>query len=504
MSISFSRYVNITSGLQGVAQVGSRNLNGLIVTSNPLVPTGTVLNFASATAVGAYFGTTSEEYYRAVFYFSFISKNTQQPQQLSFWFWNNDVATGSLIYGVQGTYAVSTFSGITTGDFTLTLGGFTDHLTGISFSGDSTLAQVAATIQTAIRAYSSGGIAWTGATVTYNATTNQFNLVSGTTGADTISVTAGTTTDVSALLGWGTGAIFSNGTAAQLLPANLALLASISNNFGSFCLTNTLSIQANIISCAAWNYSLSPNIQYLYCWAAPTSTVLTIQSALAGTGGHAGTLSPLTAQYPEMLPMAVLGATNYAARNSVQNYEFQQANLTASVTTDALANTYDAALINYYGQTQINGSTLAFYQRGIMSGGQAVDPKTINVWVNELWLKSAISGAIINLLLAQAQVSANNQGLSQLTAIVQSVISQAVLNGTISVGNPLSTTQITAITNTTGNPLAWQQVQTVGYWLNVTFQQVTINNLLQWEAVYTLIYAKDNVISTIIGTDILI
>lgn len=506
MSISYSRYINITSGVAGATQIGERSLGGLVITTNALVPTGKKLDFSSADAVGTYFGTTSDEYKRAAFYFSYKSKNIQQPQVLSFWFWNSDAATSSLIYGKKATYAVGTFTPVTTGDFTLTMGGFTFHLTSLNFSSDASLSAVAATIQTAIRAESGGGTAWTGATVSFDATNGQFDLVSGATGADTISVTAGVTTDVASLLGWlPPDAILSNGTAAQTLTANLALLNSTDNNFGSFCLGESLSTEQNVEDCANWNYSLTPNIQYLFSWVVSSANAATWQATISGVGGHTGTIqSPVFGEFPEMLPMAIAAATNYQAQNSVQNYEFQQANLTPSVTTDTDANSFDAILMNYYGQTQINGQYIAFYQRGTMSGGQPTDPADINVYVNEMWLKSSMTAAILNLFLALANVSANLQGRSQLLAVVQSVITQALFNGTISVGNPLTVDQKLAITNATGDSLAWQQVQNIGYWLDIQFEQVVINSLTQYKATYTLIYAKDNVIRLVDGTDELI
>lgn len=507
MSISQSRYVSITSGVEGSPQIPNRSFGALIISINALVPTGTFLNFTSANAVGLYFGFSSGEYYRAVYYFSFVSKNITQPAILSFWFWNNDAATGSLIYGAQAAYAVSQFTGVTTGDLTLTLSGYTDHITGINLSAAGSLTAVAADIQTAIRAITAGGAGWTGATVTYNASTSQFTLTSGATGVDTVSVTAGTVQDIASLLGWlPPSAIYSNGTAAQLLAANLTQLNSTNNNFGSFCLGATsIQTEANIEAAANWNYALTPNVQYLFCWPVTEANAATYQATISGVGGHVGTIiSPQTNAFTEMLPMAVLAATNYQAQNSVQNFMWQQTNDTASVTTDAIANTLDAILINYYGQTQVNGQNVSFYQRGTMSGGQATDPAFINLYVNEMWLKSAMTTAIINLFLALPAISASNAGKAQLTGIIQGIITQALFNGTISVGKPLSIDQQLAITNTTGNNTAWQQVQNIGYWVNISFQTQVVNGQNTFKAVYTLIYSKDDVINFVDGTDILI
>src|SRR5277367_158260 len=117
----------------------------------------------------------------------------RQPNQISFWNWNADAATDSLIYGAQAVYALGNFTPVTTGDFTLTMLGETHRITGINLSSDGTLAAVAATMQVAIRAADAG---WTSATVAYVAAPSQgglpqFTLNSGVAGADVITVAAG-------------------------------------------------------------------------------------------------------------------------------------------------------------------------------------------------------------------------------------------------------------------------------------------------------------------------
>ena len=505
MAISLTRYVDITSGIGAGAVVNQRNLGGMIITNNPLVPTNTLLSLNSAAEALQYFGSGSEEYARALFYFGFTSKSITQANQLSYVFWNNDIATGSLIYGLTGSYTVSQFTGITTGDFTLTLGGYTDHITGINLGSAGSLSAVAADIQTAIRAVSAGGAAWTSATVTYNATTSRFQLVSGTTGTDVISVVAGSIEDVAGPLGWLTGAILSNGTAAETITTVLTNLVNVSNNFGSFCFTTALAPTLSTIEAAAnWNLATSPNVLFLFSIAVTSANASTWYAALNTIGGCTATLvSPVSGEYPEMCPMILLGATNYAARNAVQNYMYQQFNLTPSVTTDAAANIYDPLLINYYGVTQTAGQYLAFYQRGVMYG-LSTNPSDQNVYANEIWLKDALGAALMTLLLAQTEVPANRTGQSMILGTLQTIVNQALFNGTISVGKTLTTSQQLYITQATGSATAWQQVQNSGYWLNVVIQQIPSSSPVEYEAVYTLIYSKNDVVRFIQGSDVLI
>lgn len=510
MAIPISGYVLITSGIGAGAVVGTRNLGALIITGNTLVPTGQVVSFTTAAAVGTYFGTTSEEYLRALFYFSFISKDIVQPNQISFWNWNNDAATDSLIFGAQAVYSLTTLNTIAgTGDFTLTMLGVTHHMTSIDFSGDASLAAVAATLQVKIRA---ADAAWTSAVVAYVAAPTQggspqFTLVSGTAGTDTISVVAGVTLDVAGAIGWLTGAILSNGTAAQTITTNLNNLIALTNNFGSFCFTTALApVIATILSAANWNNSLTPNNQFMFGISITAANASVWSADLLAIGGCYGVLvSPLSGAYSEMEPMMILAATNYSARNSVQNYMFQQFADTASVTNATNQALYDGLDINYYGNTQTAGQILSFFQRGVMFGSSvSVNPTDMGVYANEIWLKDALGAALMTLLLSEAEVPANATGQAMLTSTCQSIINQALFNGTISVGKTLTNSQQLYITQQTGNPTAWQQVQNIGYWFGVVISPYTVDSITQYKAVYTLIYSKNDTIRLVLGTDILI
>lgn len=509
MAIPISTYVDITSGVGGSSQVPTRNLGGLIITGNNLVPTGEFLTFTSAAAVGNYFGTDSEEYQRAVFYFGWISKSISQPQALSFYFWNANADTHDLIFGAPPIDLLAAFNSITAGQLDLTMGGFTHTLTSINLSGAGSLAAVATDIQTAIQAYSSGGAAWTAATVTYDASSGAFNLVSGTAGADTIAVVAAGSNDLAGPLGWlNAGTIISQGQAALSITAMLNGLINETNDFGSFLFTNDLAVSiTNIEAAATWNNSLTPNIQFIYTVQVTSANASAWAADLDDIGGVTLTLqSPGAAadsEFPEMVPMMILAATDYTQPNTSQNYEFQQFNLTPSVDNPTDYATYTGLSINFYGQTQTAGQLINFYQQGVMMG-LPVDPLDQNTYANEIWFKDALGASLMNLLLALTQVPANNLGISQVLAIIQSVIVQALRNGTIQVGRTLDATQKLYITQQTGSNTAWQQVQNAGYWVGAEVQTYTVGSNTEYKIVYTLVYAKDDVVRLITGSNVLI
>src|SRR5882757_6642970 len=123
MAIAFSKYINITSGVGAGVTVAQRELIGRLFTTNALVPTGSYVEFDSAAEVGAYFGTTTEEYKRALYYFSFISKNITTPQKISFASYQ-PASTAPKIFGAPITSSLSSFTSIANGSLHIQMGSF--------------------------------------------------------------------------------------------------------------------------------------------------------------------------------------------------------------------------------------------------------------------------------------------------------------------------------------------------------------------------------------------
>jgi len=594
MAISITRYVDITSGLGGGSIVQNRELVARLFTSNPLLPPQSFISFDSAAEVASYFGVQSEEYLRAVFYFSWVSKNLRKPQSIQYAAYEPSAIPPSIIPMQDNNTALADWTSISDGSFILTMGGFTFTLSGLDFSAAGSLAAVATIVENAIDAEVGGGSMWTGATVTYQASYSGLNfagffLTGGDDGVVTNPIVVqagGGGTDITGegLLGWlpaqvntngvlSPGAIYSTGSAAESIAETLDASFNASNNFGSFAfLTNlNLSLQ-NVYDAAIWNQD--KNVMFMYsqavtpanasAWTSQTSpgvgavggvgltlspvisvsmqgTVTSASTTMSGlasnsglsvgmpvsgtniasgtviqslsgsdsvilsqaaTGSGTDTYTFTTLQFPEMFPMMIEAATDYSQVNAVQNYEYQQvAGLTPSVSTDANADTYDNIYVNYYGVTQQAGQQIAFYQQGFLQGASI--PTNIidmNAYVNEIWLKDAATVALMNALLTLTQIPVNAAGESQIVSILQTVIDEALNNGTISVGKTLTTNQKQYITQVTNDPLAWYQVQNSGYWIGVDIElQGSI-----YVATYTLIYSKNDVVRKIEGTHTLI
>jgi len=500
MSIDISRYVAITSAVAATGGVPQRERIGRLFSEDTKVPTNAILEFTNAADVGAYFGTGSVEYARAADYFAFVSKSLTAPRKLSF-ARHARTASPARIFGAVPIGSLIAFQAVTAGTLSLTIGAQTASLTGLNFAAAVSLAGVASVLQTAIQA--AVGAQFTTATVTYDAVAGAFNFVasSGQTAAADISVNAAAAGSVATLFGWSLGAVFSPATPVQTITEALTASTAISNNFGSFAFVTTALTVDEAIEAATWNAAL--NVQFIFSARTTAANAVALSAAVIAKAGTAVTLAPLTTEYPEQLPMVILAATDYTRPGSVQNYMYQQGDLTPSVTTDTLADLYDPLRVNYYGQTQTAGQQISFYQRGVMMGGDTA-PVDMNVYANEIWFKDAASTAILALLLALPRIPANADGRGQILAILQDPINLALFNGTISVGKTLTTAQRLYVTQVTGDPEAFQQVQSIGYWIDCTIEPRTVDDRTEYVAVYTLVYGKDDTIRKVEGQHILV
>jgi hypothetical protein len=352
------------------------------------------------------------------------------------------------------------------------------------------------------------------ATVTYNTNTNQYVLTGSITGTGSLSVVLGgqppVSTDIAGLLGWGTtGTVNVPGQAAQTALQAVQATTAISNNFGSFIFVTGLASalqQSDYTAISNWN--ATQNNQYVFSIPVTMANLSAMNAAVVGNAGTCLNLlsSTLPNDYIEQSPCEIIAATNYSQRQASQNFMFYQfPNRNVTVTDDTTANTVDSYRCNYIGQTQFEGTNLAFYQRGVLCGNTQTAPTDINTYANEMWLKSDIASGLMTFFLAIPEVSADADGAGQISGVIQQSVNRAVLNGTIVAGKTLTNAQQVFVTQQSGDPNAWRQVQTIGYWFTVTFSsQVNSNNgLTEWFANYILIYAKNDAIRSVQGQDIL-
>lgn len=499
MSISIDRYVMATSGVIGASVVAQRELTGLRFTEDARVPIDAQVAVDLQGAID-YFGANSVEAAFAGEYFDYVSPAPASKARLLRFAAYAPNGRAATIYGLKAAYRLTQFTPITTGSLNLTIGSATTLLTGINLSTATSLADVASAIQTAVRAYTAGGLAWTAATVSYNAEQRQFVITSGATGSGTAGTqTALTGNDLAPLLGWQPSqAIYSPGSAVQTALEALVAAQQVTDSFGTFSYASAIDLP-QAIEIARYNAAL--NIKYMFLCVVTIDEYQSFYAALASFASVGLILNRKVGEYKESLVAAITAAIDYSRRDATVNYMYRQGPFTApyDVTTDDLANLLDAARVNYYGETSSAGQKLAFFQTGVLCGG-ATAPTDMNVHANEQWLKSYLQARLLNLQLVVGKIPANNDGRGYGLAVITEAANLAKFNGTISVGKELDVAQQVAISQITGDTDAWRDVQTNGWWADVSFVKRVVNGVERYVMLYTLAYSKNDVVRSIEGS----
>lgn len=496
MAIPQTKYVNIISAVGGTSQVSQRDLMGRIFTSNPLVPAGAVVEFSGGSstalvAVGNYFGTNSEEYSFASKYFGYISKKGTTPQKISF-APHFASATPARLYGAVKSAPLASFTALTNADVAFKVDGTDYSIANIDLRSATSLTEVAQIIDAATTTATSGAVEFN-----YDTVLSRFVLTTIATGlGHTIEYATGTLAFLLGMNLGNNGAILSNSDDGMSGLQALTSSAEISNNFLSFAFLTDVSGSETEI--AEWVNA--QNVRYMWSLGVDSSNAGTMASSLSSFDGVALTLDSFD-EKAYFIPMAVSAAINYNNANASVDFMYQQVSGgTPSVNSQTDADAYDAIRVNYYGSTQQAGALISFYQNGVLLG----DVTSMGVFVNEAWLKDAITTNILNTRLSLDSLPANTTGLGYVKLSIQEIIEKALNNGVISVGKILDATQKAYITQLTNDKNAWQEIQSVGYWLKATVEKYVEQGVEKYKVSYLLVYSKGDSINFVDGRDIMI
>ena len=313
--------------------------------------------------------------------------------------------------------------------------------------------------------------------------------------------------NIATQLGWTTAAGMATGagsTATSVLDW-IVEADEISDNYGTFAIIGPALDLDTVKSIAAWNKA--QNVKYQYLVPVTKSNWAAWYTELASYGGTGLTIvnDPNT-EYDEQIPGVIIGATDYKLRAASQNFMFQQiSGVTPKVDDNYEATTIDnQSRVNYYGRTKNAGQPIEFYQNGYLCGTNT-DPLQMNVYANEMWFKAAATAVLMSALLALPIIPATDEGRAIVLSILQDPIDRALYNGTIAVGKDLNVTQKAYVQQITGDPLAWHQIQSIGYWLDATVQEeAQQNGTIKYIIDYTLLYSKSDAVNKITGRDILV
>lgn len=490
MPIAQTKYIHIISTAGAVPTVSQRELIGRVFSSNYLIPTNTVVEFdgGASTAlseIGNYFGVTSAEYGFAIKYFAFESKKGLKPKKIGFARYVTEDVPATII-GSKNV-SLETLRSITDGTLIVKVNGIQRSVSGVNLSSAESLTGVATLLSSALQ---DGG----NLVCEYDVENARFFLKTTTTGdGNTLEVTGGT---MASVFGFANG-IVSDGANQMTAVECVSTLSELSNNFFSFTFLNSLG-SGDIVALAEWTHN--QNVRYMFSVTVNPETATTIQQLVKDYDGVALTLD-IYNQNAGFMPMAAIAAVDYTRRNAAIDMMYQQfAGVSPSVSESSVAKTYDDIRVNYYGSTQRAGTSVSFYQDGLLQGSIS----SMGVFANEAWLKDAFFTQLLDLRLGLDTLPASTTGKALVMNVMAEVIEQALFNGTILVGKTLTAAQKAYITQITNDPDAWLTVQSAGYWLDAKIAQETVNGVAKYKISYVLVYSKGDSINFIDGSDILI
>jgi hypothetical protein len=471
MTIPASEFVNV---IPGVINGGGSplSLNGLILSQDTHLPTKSVTPFGSSSAVAAFFGPGSPEFFAADQYFLGFDGSTIKPNTLLFapyvaadraaWLTSGSLAGVTLtqLQAFSGTLALTV-------DGTLFTSSSINLATAVSFSD-------AATKITA--AFSGSGhpvCAW-------DAVRSTFVLSSSTTGnSSTITyATAGTLAN-NLLLTQATGAILSQGQVADTPTTAMNNAVTVTQNWATFT-TMFEPIDDNKLLFAQW--ANSKNSRYLYvAWDTNAQAIINggscfgntaLAAQLDGTMCVSGSSADCIAQGTTLAAAAlnlavftlgVAASIDFAATNGRVTLAYKHSSgFIPTVTNQQSAANLLANGYSYYGAVATANTNFNFAYDGRLTG----EWKWFDTFLNQVRLNSQFQLALLNQLTIVKSIPYTPSGYSLIRTTMQDAINEGLNFGSIRPGVILSESQKAAVNQAAGvdisNPLLQQ-----GYYLQV-------------------------------------
>lgn len=488
MAISQRRYVDIASAVIGASGTAQQKLVGRVFTDHPLLPAQSILAFSEAAEVRAYFGAGKEADFATKYFALTTPAPVSRPKELQFASHLLAVRNASQRGTAQASLA--DLKALTAESLSVTVtdgtGSPTTYTVTAAFGSAASYTDVASIIQTALQLEDPA----------LNLTFDNGFILSVTTADSTVLADDGT---LASALGLDGSAIVDIGCPVQTMADAYAASIQRTNSYGS-AFFMTRGDLAECIDVAELN--AAENVRHMLFLQVTAAERVAFSTALIETASVGLILETPGEKYLAHLPMALQAATDYTRRNATMNYMYRQAGVTVeSQVTDTLtANLMDPSRINYYGMTAEAGSSIKFFQRAFLCGNPSA-PLDMSVHSNEQWLKARIGALWFDLMIGTRGIPANLDGVGRGLQVISQVVEEALNNGSIIAGKTLTVTQRLAVTDASGDDLAWTDVQNTGVWYNVEIVEQSGPSLVaEYVLKYVLIYAKGDWVRKIEGS----
>lgn len=399
--------------------------NLLILGDSEVIDTGERRRiYSSITQVAADFGTLAPEYQAALLFFS----QSPRPVDLQIGRWAKTATKGRLNGAARSAaeQALSIFTAITSGGFSITIDGTPRVLSAINLSAAANLNAVAAIIQTALTTW---------ATCTWNASLRRFEIVSATTGASSTVAGVASSTPLSAALG--INAAQSVRAVSGIVAESLSDCATIfANNYVDWygiMVAASLTPEADILPLAALVEAMEP--ARILGFTSQDATVLDAAEVLSvpyqlKALGYRRTFAVYCSSNRQAAA-SVFGrafTVNFNGSATAITLKFKQL---PGVAAEFLTQTQNLALrgknCNVFVAYENDTSIL---QEGVMVGGSFFDE------VHNLdWFVNALQTDLFNGLYANAtKIPQTDAGMNELVGLMERRCEQAVNNGVLAPG----------------------------------------------------------------------
>lgn len=455
-TIPVSQIVTVNPAVVG-AGGNPLSLNAVMIDQGLTVPVSSLLSFASPDEVSTYFGSSSTQKALADNYFNGFDNSTKKPGTLFF----AGFALVARAAWLRGTslagVTLTTIQGIT-GNLSITIDGVVKTAASVNLSAATSFVNAAALLTTAL------GLT-AGAAVTWDATTSQFVVTSGTTGAaSTITQATGT---AALPLGLSAG-LLSQGADIDTPSSVMDRIKSQEQNWATFMTTwePNLSSKNNF---AIWTNGQNNRYAYV-AWDSDagysTPSNAGVFGSIVDTLNYEGTVVVFNSVNIAAFICGYAGSINFQTVNGRATPAFKsQSGLATSVQTLTLATAVLSNNASYYGLYQAPGAgnVYSILYDGRMNGSKF---RWLDTYLNQIYLNAQLQLAIFVGLTQVNAAPYNSQGETLIRAWCADPITEALNNGSIRIGVPLSASQKATIATQAGLDIS-TQLETQGYYLQI-------------------------------------
>ncbi len=348
-------------------------------------------------------------------------------------------AQAGFMKGGTITASAATFAAIANGSFTISIDGDEQDITAIDFSGDATLTDVAATIQTALQAVATGG--YTAATVSI--TNNQLRITSGTTGNSStvsalsaVSPASGTDLSVTSLLNArDTVASITDGYTPTTIDVELGLIAEAARCGGRFvygwALEASYRDTADQVTASTWAQARTAimALQSNSVTAYDSGSTSDIGYVLNASGDFRTFVvwAPVTNidEYPEVALLSYMLHVNYRAANSTVTAKFKNlVGITPSGITETQLTVLENKRYNVF--TRVGNTA-----RTLRDGTQADNSWFMDDLINLDNGKEFLQTEVYNVFLREPKVPYTVNGTGKIYRAIETISTLFTLNGTL-------------------------------------------------------------------------